>query len=199
MGRIVWEPGAHALTLRNVSKQFGETRVLKDVSFDIPAGKVVALLGENGSGKSTIIKVISGFYDATPGGHVSVGGHELPFPIAPDDGHEVGLSFVHQDLGLVEAMTVFDNVCFSVGYGRLRGGAIREKDMRVRPFGIRIALAATALRRSRRCSTAPPRFSRSRSIRRRRTCAAEPASGRMRVTLVFSPAQKRPDLRPNSL
>jgi len=132
MGRIAWEPGAPALALRNVNKQFGETRVLRDVSFEIPTGKVVALLGENGSGKSTIIKVISGFYDATPGGYVAVGGHELAFPITPVQGHDAGVRFVHQDLGLVESMSIFDNVCFAVGFGNLRGGAIREKDARVR-------------------------------------------------------------------
>ncbi|MEZ2389694.1 sugar ABC transporter ATP-binding protein [bacterium RCC_150] len=116
-----------AVVVRNINKWFGEAHILRDLSFEIGRGKVVALLGENGSGKSTIIKILSGFHQASPGGFVAVGGHELSGPITPAKAHAAGLRFVHQDLGLLESMSVGDNVCFSTGYGRLKAGAIRRK------------------------------------------------------------------------
>jgi ribose transport system ATP-binding protein len=115
-----------AVSVRGINKWFGDVHVLRELSFEIGRGKVVALLGENGSGKSTIIKILSGFYQASPGGHISVGGQELGSPITPTKAYAAGLRFVHQDLGLVESMSVGDNVCFATGYGRLRAGAIRR-------------------------------------------------------------------------
>ncbi|MEU1183950.1 sugar ABC transporter ATP-binding protein [Streptomyces sp. NPDC005820] len=121
-----------ALVVRGINKWFGDTQVLSDLSFEIGRGKVVALLGENGSGKSTIIKILSGYYQAAPGGVIEAGGHELSSPVTPARAHAAGLRFVHQDLGLVESMSVGDNVCFATGYGSLRAGAIRRKNVSAR-------------------------------------------------------------------
>ncbi|MEZ2389687.1 ATP-binding cassette domain-containing protein [bacterium RCC_150] len=91
-----------AVVVRGLQKWFGDEHVLRDLAVGIGRGKVVAL-GENGSGKSTIIKILSGFYHTDPGGFISVGGDEFSAPITHSKSHAAGLRFVHQDLGLVDS------------------------------------------------------------------------------------------------
>ena len=108
------------LELQSVSKTFGGTRVLHDVDLDIARGEIHALVGQNGSGKSTLIKVLAGFHDADPGAKALVDGQERILG-DPDDIHAAGVRFVHQDLGLVPALSVVDNLAlghgYSVGFG----------------------------------------------------------------------------------
>ncbi|GAA1930966.1 sugar ABC transporter ATP-binding protein [Microbacterium aoyamense] len=130
-GQATWaDGGEHALVLDGINKWFGSNHVLTDVSFELGRGKVVALLGENGSGKSTIIKILSGFYDPAPGGRIEVGGNELTTPVSPARAHDAGLRFVHQDLGLVQSMSISDNVGFSTGFRTPLVGAIRRRRIR---------------------------------------------------------------------
>ncbi len=110
------------LSVRGISKTFGGTRALHDVSFSLHEGEVVALLGENGAGKSTLIKILAGVH-ALEDGAVLFGGRDVGavggLPIA----------FIHQDLGLIEWMTVLENVCLTRGYARA-GGLIAWKASR---------------------------------------------------------------------
>lgn len=130
-GQVAWVgEGLTALTLRGINKWFGDAHVLTDISFELGRGKVVALLGENGSGKSTIIKILAGFYSAAPGGEIEVGGNQLEFPVTPMRAHELGLRFVHQDLGLVESMSIADNVGFSTKFETQSFGRISKRKMR---------------------------------------------------------------------
>jgi ribose transport system ATP-binding protein len=108
---------ATGLVVRSVSKTFAGTRALKDVSAHFPRGKITALLGQNGSGKSTLIKILAGFYYPDEGGRVLVNGQELPLPVHPHQAHEAGLRFLHQDLGLVQELSVADNFAFVNGFG----------------------------------------------------------------------------------
>ena len=73
-------------------------------------GEIHGLVGQNGSGKSTLIKLISGVHKADPGGEVRVDGERIGPPIRPERLHHDGLSFVHQDLGLVSDLSVRENV-----------------------------------------------------------------------------------------
>jgi ribose transport system ATP-binding protein len=98
------------LELQGLSKTFGATRALANVDFDVRAGEVHGLVGRNGSGKSTLIKVLSGYHVPDPGGHLIIGGEVVPLPVTGRAAAEHGLVFVHQDLGLVGAYSVLENI-----------------------------------------------------------------------------------------
>jgi ribose transport system ATP-binding protein len=97
------------LTVRGLTKSFGGTVALADVDLEIQAGEIHALVGQNGSGKSTLIKILSGYHTAEAG-RVAVLGREVKLPLGPRDLRELGISFVHQDLGLVPTGTVLENL-----------------------------------------------------------------------------------------
>jgi ribose transport system ATP-binding protein len=103
------------LELDGVVKQFTGTLALAGVHFDVRPGEIHALLGQNGAGKSTLIKILAGIYPATAGvirwRGAAVDPATAKLPIA----------FIHQDLGLVDSMTVAENVALTTGYPRRFG------------------------------------------------------------------------------
>ncbi|HZE05276.1 MAG TPA: sugar ABC transporter ATP-binding protein [Solirubrobacteraceae bacterium] len=99
-----------ALQAEGLSKSFGGVRVLQDVSLSVKAGEIHGLVGSNGSGKSTLIKILSGYHAPDPGGSLKVRGEDVPLPVAPDRATRAGLSFVHQDLGLIPQLSVLENL-----------------------------------------------------------------------------------------
>ncbi|MBS1893033.1 MAG: sugar ABC transporter ATP-binding protein, partial [Actinobacteria bacterium] len=105
-----------ALSIRHLGKTFPGQVALRDVSFDVAAGEVHALVGENGCGKSTLIKSLSGYHQPDPGSEIEVAGAALPMPHSPRQAREVGLAFVHQDLGLIETASVLENLAYGHGY-----------------------------------------------------------------------------------
>jgi ribose transport system ATP-binding protein len=113
------------LEVRGVSKQFGATRALDDVSMQVGRGEIVALLGENGAGKSTLIKALAGVH-LLDGGTVRYQGQDTI-----DGLRNMPIAFIHQDLGLIEWMTVAENICLALGYPR-RLGLVDWKAARVR-------------------------------------------------------------------
>ena len=110
---------ASALVFDRVVKSFGGTQALRGVSLRVGRGEVVALLGENGAGKSTLIKVLGGIH-APDGGTVSIGGARYAH-VAGAVGHRQAVAFIHQDLGLIEWMSVAENIALATGYVRRRG------------------------------------------------------------------------------
>jgi ribose transport system ATP-binding protein len=98
------------LEIRSASKTFAGTKVLDSVSLTVNRGEIHGLIGQNGSGKSTLIKLLSGFHAADRGTEMLVDGKRLRLPPQPRHLRELGLSFVHQDLGLVDDASVIDNV-----------------------------------------------------------------------------------------
>jgi len=98
------------LELRNISKHFGATRALSEVDLTVERGEVHALLGENGCGKSTLVKILAGVHAPEDGGRLVVAGADVPLPMEPGTSSDIGLSFVHQDLGLVNSLTVMENL-----------------------------------------------------------------------------------------
>ena len=103
------------LSLRGMTKAFGGTLAVADVDLDLHRGEILALLGQNGAGKSTIIKMLAGVYQPDAG--------RMELDGAPYDPHtnEHGIAFIHQDLGLFEWMTVGENIALAQGYRRRRG------------------------------------------------------------------------------
>ncbi|WP_460774533.1 sugar ABC transporter ATP-binding protein [Microbacterium sp. GXF7504] len=115
------------LDVRGLSKTFGSTRVLHDIAFDVRPGEIHALVGQNGSGKSTIAKVLSGLYSPDPGSVVAIDGHPFRLPVRPDESRERGMAVVHQSLGLLPGFSVLENMRI----GRLRPrGVLRWIDWR---------------------------------------------------------------------
>ena len=100
------------VSIKALSKRFGATQALDAVSFDINAGEVLALLGANGAGKSTVIKILAGIYSPDSGSITSQDGGNL---------NSIRFAFIHQDLGLVEWMTVGESVALGSGYPRKAG------------------------------------------------------------------------------
>ncbi|MEU6192227.1 sugar ABC transporter ATP-binding protein [Streptomyces sp. NPDC047061] len=115
------------LVIECLSKTFTGVRALDDVSVEFPRGQITALLGQNGSGKSTLIKILAGFYAPDPGGRITVGGAELRLPVHPHAAHAAGLRFLHQDLGLVEDLSVADNFAFTAGFRSSLLGRIPQR------------------------------------------------------------------------
>lgn len=103
------------LEVRNLDKTFFATRAAQDVSFDVDAGEIVSLLGENGAGKSTVIKMLAGVY-RPDAGTMRLGGQPLETA-----GVRSKISFVHQNLGLIDWMTVAENIAQVLGYPRKFG------------------------------------------------------------------------------
>ncbi|HJS94107.1 MAG TPA: sugar ABC transporter ATP-binding protein [Solirubrobacteraceae bacterium] len=121
MGRTLSDPNT-ALSITSLTKEFVGQRALDDVSLEVSRGEVHALLGENGAGKSTLIKVLAGVHQAEHG-KIEVNGRALPPRHRPADAAAFGLHFVHQDLGLVETLSVAENIALGRGYAH-RFGAI---------------------------------------------------------------------------
>lgn len=103
-------PVTPALELRDITMRFGTFQALKHVDFLVNPGEIVALVGENGSGKSTLIKVLAGVNVPEPGGALYLGGRQVPLPLLPGQFRDLGLSFVHQDLGLGRTLSVVENL-----------------------------------------------------------------------------------------
>jgi ribose transport system ATP-binding protein len=112
--------GSVVIDVRGVSKAFGGTRALDDVSFSIQHGRIHALLGGNGSGKSTLIKIMAGVYTADEG-ELEVNGSTLDAAsTTPDWARDVGLHFVHQSVGVFPDLSVAENFALGSSYESLR-------------------------------------------------------------------------------
>ena len=90
-----------------MSKPFGATQAVRDVSLEVAPGEVVAVVGENGAGKSTLIRLISGELTADSG-EVWVGGRLLTAD--PHLARKSGVAVIHQELSYVPTMTVAENL-----------------------------------------------------------------------------------------
>src|SRR4051794_21808152 len=106
------------LSMLGITKHFGATAALQDVSFDVLPGEVHALLGENGAGKSTLMNVASGATDPD-GGTIVFDGSPVE-NLTPAAAQELGIAIVHQHPALLTDMTVAENIRVAVGAEHLR-------------------------------------------------------------------------------
>ncbi len=103
------------LVARHLSKTFPGQVALNDIDIAIDAGRTHALVGQNGSGKSTFIKVLAGYHQPDEGSEAELNGE--PFELGDGNAaHAAGIRFVHQDLGLVNTMSAVENISMGVGY-----------------------------------------------------------------------------------
>ena len=100
--------GRPVLSLRGIVKTFPGVRALDGVQLDLHAGEVTALIGENGAGKSTIVKILTGIYQPDAG-VIEIDGAPKRFPSATAAG-EAGVTAIHQETVLFDEMTVAENI-----------------------------------------------------------------------------------------
>jgi simple sugar transport system ATP-binding protein len=96
------------LELRRVSKSFGEVRALRDIDFALGQNEVVGLLGDNGAGKSTMIKIITGYHQPTSG-DIYFSGNRVDALTVPR-ARELGVETVYQERALAELQTLWRNI-----------------------------------------------------------------------------------------
>ena len=109
------------LEMRAISKTFGANRALKDVSLTVRPGEIHALMGENGAGKSTLMKILSGAYQADPGGTILIDGQQVTID-GPLAARSLGVAVIYQELTLAPNLTVGENIF--LGTEPRRGGLI---------------------------------------------------------------------------
>ena len=97
------------LSMRHISKSFGEIKSLVDVDFDISVGEVVGLLGDNGAGKSTLIKIMTGYYQSDKGGEIYWKGKKLS-SMSVSENRKLGMEVVYQERALINQQTVWKNI-----------------------------------------------------------------------------------------
>lgn len=117
-----------ALSMVGINKSFGRIPVLKDVALEVKAGEVRALLGENGAGKSSLMKILMGVYQPDSGEYF-VGGRRVQFS-GPADAQRNRVSMVYQEFGLVRYLSVTENILMGrlpTRLGRIDWTAARKR------------------------------------------------------------------------
>src|ERR687887_1342512 len=135
-----------ALRVEGLTKSFPGTRALADLSFDVRAGEVHAVVGENGAGKTTLLMLLSGVYEPDAG-RILVRGEEVSFA-RPSDAIAAGIGTVFQELSLVDGLTVAENVF--AGRAPTRGPGVVEVRRMRRETRALLALLDSAIRPERR-------------------------------------------------
>lgn len=98
----------YILQMKNIKKSFSGVEVLHGVDLDVRAGEVRALVGENGTGKSTLMKILGGIYDSDSG-EIYINGKKTSISSA-QDAQDLGVSIIHQEIVLVQDITVGENI-----------------------------------------------------------------------------------------
>ena len=157
------------LEVRHLSKTFGHNRVLSGAHLAVQPGEIHALVGQNGSGKSTLIKVLAGYHAPDRGAELRIDGRNIRLPILPGSLGSLGISFVHQDLGLVEHLSAAENISvgqeqcstFTRRLDRRREAAVARERLRDQHSDVDPAAQVAALAPQQRASVAIARAMRS--------------------------------------
>jgi len=124
----------YALRMKDVSKRFGGVQALDKVAMEVRAGEVHCLAGENGCGKSTLIKIVTGVYEPDVGTEIEVFGERITSN-SPTKARAKGIAVIWQDLALFPHMSVAENI----GIDELVGGRPRIaqfKSIKARAQGV---------------------------------------------------------------
>lgn len=115
------------LDLKHIAKRFGKTAALADASIDITAGEVHALMGENGAGKSTFIKILAGIVKSDSG-EIKVNGERVSIN-NPQDAFDLGFRFIHQELNVVPQVSVAENISIGSPYPTRFGTIVNWREL----------------------------------------------------------------------
>jgi ABC-type sugar transport system ATPase subunit len=124
-------PSAPLLRVTNVAKAFGPTQAVRDASFELHAGEVLALVGENGCGKSTMVKILSGVHQPDAG-EIELSGEPVPPLTTPQQAQRRGIVTVFQEVLVAESCSVLDNVWLGTDDTWRTRVPMREKRARAR-------------------------------------------------------------------
>jgi ABC-type sugar transport system ATPase subunit len=124
------------LLANNIAKHFGALTALSGVNLEIRSGEVLALLGDNGAGKSTFIKILAGAYPPSEG-EIVIEGQAVSFA-SPKDAANAGIATIFQELALSENLTIAENVFLGRELKRPLLGIpfLRRREMRERVDGL---------------------------------------------------------------
>lgn len=117
----------YILEMRNISKRFGEVQALHQVDFAVPYNEVVGLVGDNGAGKTTVVKILAGIYKPDKG-KIYIEGEEANIT-SPEEARRAGIDFVHQDIGLAEDLEIRRNIFLGDEIVAKRVGPIEFLDL----------------------------------------------------------------------
>ena len=101
-----------AVQMRNISKHFGNTYANKNVDLDVYRGEILAVLGENGCGKTTLMNMLAGIYYPDEG-QIFVDGKEVMIA-SPKDSFENGIGMIHQHFKLIDIFTAAENIVLGI-------------------------------------------------------------------------------------
>src|SRR5271167_3773617 len=107
------------LRIQNLDKSFFGVKVLRDVGLELHRGRVLGLVGENGSGKSTTMNILGGIHQKD-GGRIEFDGREIA-PQNSRDALALGIAFIHQELSLFPNLSVEENIFLDHFPRRVRG------------------------------------------------------------------------------
>ncbi len=139
---VTTDAGEPILRLRGIDKNFGPVQALVDVDLDVPTGQVTALVGDNGAGKSVLIKCIAGIHHPD-GGQISWEGRPVHIR-TPRDAAALGVETVHQDLALCDNLDIVQNMF--LGRELTRHVALAEEEMEKSAGKTLKSLAVTTVR-----------------------------------------------------
>ena len=139
--------GSAVVSMDDITKTFPGVKALDEVRLDLVPGKVTALVGENGAGKSTTVKILTGIY--TPdGGTIRIDGEPVSFA-TPNDAAKAGITAIHQETVLFDELSVAENIYIGhaprTAWGLIDRGAMHRAARRLleeigAPFGTRTLL-----------------------------------------------------------
>lgn len=101
-------PGEEVLRVEHISKRFGAVTAVHDINLRLHKGEVLGLIGDNGAGKSTMMKILCGFQQPTSG-QVYLGGQPVRFK-SVEHARSLGIDIVYQDLALINQLSVYHNM-----------------------------------------------------------------------------------------
>jgi ABC-type sugar transport system ATPase subunit len=126
--------------LAGVAKAFGGVQAVKGIDLAIDAGQIVGLVGENGAGKSTVIKLLSGVHPPDRG-TIKIAGREVRFA-SPKDALEAGVTTIQQELTCFAHLSIAENLLMGEAWPRQKWGGVdwpalnAEANRRLTEFGL---------------------------------------------------------------